>query len=179
MRGCRPSGPLAIAPKNALQAGGPGTRGRCAVPLHTAEHTPMRKKIRMTGGDKKEKKSGEHGAMVPWCHGADNPLSWLNGTPHLFCPVEDGSNPGGDRDAPNNPNPLFWARERGREKQRERERVEHSGKGTERCNRRDRAGESKREWEGESRRETHRARDLGLTGAKGGGGFELTRIQAN
>ena len=31
-------------------------------------------------------------------------------------------NPGGDRDAPNNLNPLFWARERGREKQRERER---------------------------------------------------------
>ena len=48
-------------------------------------------------------------------------------TPHLFCPVEDGSNPGGDRDAPNNPNPPFLgarerARERGREKQRERER---------------------------------------------------------
>ena len=38
-------------------------------------------------------------------------------TPHLFCPVEDGSNPGGDRDAPNNPNPLF-----GRERERERER---------------------------------------------------------
>ena len=45
----RPSGPLAAVPKNALQAGGPGIRGRCAVPLHAAEHTPMRKKIRMTG----------------------------------------------------------------------------------------------------------------------------------
>ena len=33
------------------EAGGPGTRGRCAVPLHAAEHTPMRKKIRMTGDD--------------------------------------------------------------------------------------------------------------------------------
>ena len=43
-------------------------------------------------------------------------------TPHLFCPVEDGSNPGGDRDAPNNPNPLFWARERERERERERKR---------------------------------------------------------
>ena len=81
-------------------------------------------------------------------------------TPHLFCPVEDGSNPGGDRDAPNNPNPPFLgARER--ERERVRERVEHSGKGTERSNRRDRAGESKRDWEGESRRETHRARDPG------------------
>ena len=43
-------------------------------------------------------------------------------TPHLFCPVEDGSNPGGDRDAPNNPNPLFWAREGGREREGERNR---------------------------------------------------------
>ena len=81
-------------------------------------------------------------------------------TPHLFCPVEDGSNPGGDRDAPNDPNPpFFWARER--ERERERGRAEHSGKGTERSNRRERAGESKREWEGERRRETHRARDRG------------------
>ena len=110
----------------------------------------------MTGGDKKEKKSGAHGAMVQITHRRGSV-----DTPHLFCPVEDGSNPGGDRDAPNNPNPLFWARERGREKQRERERVEHSGKGTERCNGRERAGESKREWEGGSRRETHRARDRG------------------
>ena len=44
-------------------------------------------------------------------------------TPHLFCPVEDGSNPGGDRDAPNDPNPPFLgAREREREKERERKR---------------------------------------------------------
>ena len=42
-------------------------------------------------------------------------------TPHLFCPVEDGSNPGGDRDAPNNPNPLF-GRARAREREREGER---------------------------------------------------------
>ena len=85
-------------------------------------------------------------------------------TPHLFCPVEDGSNPGGDRDAPNDPNPppfFLGEREREREKERERERAEHSGKGTERSNRRERAGESKRYWEGESRRETHRARDGG------------------
>ena len=63
--------------------------------------------------------------MVPWCRGAMVQITHRRGTvdtPHLFCPVEDGSNPGGDRDAPNNPNPLFWARERGREKQRERER---------------------------------------------------------
>ena len=42
-------------------------------------------------------------------------------TPHLFCAVEDGSNPGGDRDAPNSPNPLF-GRARARERERERER---------------------------------------------------------
>ena len=59
-------------------------------------------------------------------------------TPHLFCLVEDGSNPGVDRDAPNDPNPPFWAR--GRE--RDRERVGRSGKGTERSNREER----EREW---------------------------------
>ena len=42
-------------------------------------------------------------------------------TPHLFCPVEDGSNPGGDRDAPNDPNPPFFERERERERKREGE----------------------------------------------------------
>ena len=41
-------------------------------------------------------------------------------TPHLFCPVEDGSNPGGDRDTPNDPNPPFLG-ERERERERERE----------------------------------------------------------
>ena len=41
-------------------------------------------------------------------------------TPHLFCPVEDGSNPGGGRDAPNDPNPFF-GREREGERKRERE----------------------------------------------------------
>ena len=61
-------------------------------------------------------------------------------TPHLFCPVEDGSNPGGDRKTPNDPNPPFWAR--GRERERERERVGRSGKGTERSNREER----EREW---------------------------------
>ena len=46
-------------------------------------------------------------------------------TPHLFCPVEAGANPGGDRDAPKNPNPPFFfgrARERERERERKRER---------------------------------------------------------
>ena len=75
----------------------------------------------MTGGDKKEKKSGAHGAMVQITHRRGSV-----DTPHLFCPVEDGSNPGGDRDAPNNPNPFLGARERERETERERERVEHS-----------------------------------------------------
>ena len=81
-------------------------------------------------------------------------------TPHVFCPVEDGSNPRGDRDTPNDPNPPFLGE---RERERERERVGRSGKGTERSNReeRERVGRrrgSRREWEGESGRETHRAR---------------------
>ena len=62
-------------------------------------------------------------------------------TPHLFCPVEDGANPGGDRDTPNDPNPPFLG-ERGRERERERERVGRSGKGTERSN----GEEREREW---------------------------------
>ena len=94
----------------------------------------------MTGDDTKEKKSGAHGAMVQIPH-RRGPVD----TPHLFCPVEDGSNPGGDRDAPNNPNPLF-GREREGERNRERERVEHSGKGTERCNK-ERVGERPTEQE--------------------------------
>ena len=69
----------------------------------------------MTGGDNKEKKSEAHGAMVQITH-RRGPVD----TPHLFCPVEDGSNPGGDRDAPNNPSPLFG---RGREGKRHRVRV--------------------------------------------------------
>ena len=66
--------------------------------------------------------------MVPWCHGAMVQTTHCRGpvdTPHLFCPVEDGSNPGGDRDAPSNPNPpLFLGGGRGREgkKHRVRER---------------------------------------------------------
>ena len=43
-------------------------------------------------------------------------------TPHLFCPVEDGSNPGGDRDAPNDPNAPFFGRRREREREKKRER---------------------------------------------------------
>ena len=73
-------------------------------------------------------------------------------TPHLFCPVEDGSNPGGDRDTPNDPNPVF-GREGERERERERERVGHSGKGTERSSREER----EREWDtGERVRESKR-----------------------
>ena len=44
----------------------------------------------MTGDDKKEKKSGAHGAMLQRAHRRGSV-----DTPHLFCPVEDGSNPGG------------------------------------------------------------------------------------
>ena len=61
-------------------------------------------------------------------------------TPHLFCPIEDGSNPRGDRDTPNDPNPLFFGREGGRK--RERERVGRSGEGAERSNREERERES-------------------------------------
>ena len=43
------------------------------------------------------------------------------GIPHLFCPVEEGSNPGGDRDPPNVPKPPLC--ERGRE------RVGRNGRG--------------------------------------------------
>ena len=63
--------------------------------------------------------------MVPWCRGAMVQITHRRGsmdTPHLFCPVEDGSNPGGDGDAPNNPNPPFLgARERERETERKGE----------------------------------------------------------
>ena len=89
----------------------------------------------MTGGDNKEKKSEAHGAMVPWCHGANNLSSWPSGYTAPLLSVEDGSNPGGDRDAPSNPNPLFLgAGERERDTELERERVEHGEKGTERHN---------------------------------------------
>ena len=66
--------------------------------------------------------------MVPWCHGAMVQITHRRGpvdTPHLFCPVEDGSNPGGDRDAPSNPNPpppFFLGRGREGKRHRERER---------------------------------------------------------
>ena len=63
------------------------------------------------------------------------------GIPHLFCPVEEGSNPGGDRDPPNVPKPPSC--------ERERETVGRNGR---------RAREKERETEGERGRETHRAR---------------------
>ena len=63
--------------------------------------------------------------MVPWCHGAMVQITHRRGlvdTPHLFCLLEDGSNPGGDRDAPSNPNPLFLGAGEGkRHRVRERE----------------------------------------------------------
>ena len=67
--------------------------------------------------------------------------------PYLFCPVEDGSNPGVDTDAPNDPNPLFFLGERERETERERERVEHK------------LGKERRGAIGE--REQERAREIG------------------
>ena len=82
--------------------------------------------------------------MVPWCRGAKVQITHRRGpvdTPHLFCPVEDGSNPGGDRDAPNNPNPLFGCEREGQRNNREgREREWGAG---------ERAGENGRERVGE------------------------------
>ena len=82
--------------------------------------------------------------------------------PHLFCPVEEGSNPGGDREPPNVPKtPFKRERERewdavGEERRGERER-EWGAMGKER-----REGErergQERGQERESGRETHRAR---------------------
>ena len=46
----------------------------------------------------------------------------LVGIPHLFCPVEEGSNPGGDRKTPNIPKTPLCERER------ESERVGRSGR---------------------------------------------------
>ena len=63
-----------------------------------------------TGEGRKERL--EHVVQIPNRRG---PVD----TPHLFCPVEDGSNPGGDRDTPNDPNPPFFGREGERERERE------------------------------------------------------------
>ena len=86
--------------------------------------------------------------------------------PHLFCPVEEGSNPGGDREPLNVPKTPFM-REREREREsgtqwerngEERER-EWDAMGEERREgEREREREGRREREGESGRETHRAR---------------------
>ena len=77
-------------------------------------------------------------------------------TQQLFFPVEDGSNPGRDRYTPNDPNPLFWAR--GRERQREREwgAGERTGE-----NGRERVGE--RPTEQESGANRRKGRVLGLS----------------
>ena len=92
--------------------------------------------------------------------------------PHLFCPVEEGSNPGGDREPPNVPKPPFYARERengtqweGDGEEREREsgtQWERNGE-KERERERERVGEREREWERDPQ-----SKRRGLTGAKGG-----------
>ena len=43
------------------------------------------------------------------------------GIPHLFCPVEEGLNPGGDRDPPNVPKTPLCERETRQERERGRE----------------------------------------------------------
>ena len=150
----RPSGPLAAVPKNALQTGGPGTRGRCAVPLHVAEHTPMRKKIRMTGGDTQERQVG--------AHGANTQSSRLSGytTPLLSC--RGWFEPrGGIEMHRTTRTPLFFGREAERERKRGTEGRAQWERNREEQQERERARENKREWEGESRGETRRARDRG------------------
>ena len=66
-------------------------------------------------------------------------------TAHFFCPVEDGSNPGGIEIHRTTRTPFFWARGREREKERER------GKST--------VGKEQRGARGE--REQERAREIG------------------
>ena len=69
--------------------------------------------------------------------------------PHLFCPVEDGSNPRGGRDTPNVPKPLLCERERERESESGTQ-WERNGEGREReWGTRERAGENGRERVGE------------------------------
>ena len=97
--------------------------------------------------------------------------------PHLFYLVEEGSNPGVDREPPNVPKTPFM---RERERERERERVGRNGRGTERREReRDAMGEKQREGERERERGQGRekgrewerdpqSKSPGLTGAKGG-----------
>ena len=96
--------------------------------------------------------------MVPWCRYPIVVAQWIHHTSSV--PWRMVRTPGGIEMHRTTRTPFFGREGKG-ERSRERERVEHSGKGTERCNRRERAGESKRDWEGESRRETHRARDRG------------------
>ena len=76
------------------------------------------------------------------------------GIPHLYCPVEEGSNPEGDRDPLNVPKTPFM---------RERERVGHKGRWKER----EREREGRREREREQERGTQ-SKSRGLTGAEGG-----------
>ena len=103
--------------------GGPGIRRRCAVLLHAAEHTPMRKAICLTGDDTQ----GGIGKVRTIATRRSSV-----GIPHLFYPVQEGSNPGGDRDPPNVPKtPLCerkgeWGAMGGgpkRRRERERERA--------------------------------------------------------
>ena len=70
------------------------------------------------------------------------------GIPHLFCPVEEGSNPGGDRDPPNIPKTPLCERESGTQWEEGRREGE-------------REGEGRGEREGERGRETRRARVRG------------------
>ena len=84
------------------------------------------------------------------------------GIPHLFCPVEEGSNPGGDRDPPNIPKTPLCERER--ENGAQWEECQKEGK-----RERERAGERERERGGERPTEQalgtnrHRGRVVGLS----------------
>ena len=88
------------------------------------------------------------------------------GIPHLFCPVEEGSNPKGDRDPPNVPKtPFMRERDRERERERERESGTQWERNGEKERRRERAGERER---GTKWKRDPQSKSRGLTGAEGG-----------
>ena len=78
--------------------------------------------------------------------------------PHLFCLVEEGSNPGGDRELPNVPKTPFM-----REREREWDAMGEERRGGERERETGQERERGREWERDPQ-----SKSRGLTGAKGG-----------
>ena len=73
--------------------------------------------------------------MVPWCRHPIVVAQWIHHTSSV--PWRMVRTPGGIEMHRTTRTPFLGARERERETERERERVGNSGKGTERCNRRE------------------------------------------